>query len=828
MAALLQDFRYALRQFRKSPGFYGIAILTLGLGIGVNTAIFSMVDGLILRPLPILEPKQIYFLGFAGNGTNAEVQFSYPEFEQVRKQTTDVFSDMVPFIFGGLEGAQNSPNGLTVDGVTKPVQTVYVGGNFFPMLGIGPFQGRFILPSEGTVSGADSVVVLSYNYWQSRFGGDPSIVGKPAWINGRPATIVGIARKGFLGLTPIVETQAYLPLSMFSIENGTAEDFLTNAKMRSMLAFARVKNGTSVAQVQSALGVVGARLLNQYPRDSQNRELRAMPLRPPGLITGTGTNPFLKLTALFLILAGMVLALACTNVANLFLVRASVRGHEMAVRAALGAARSRLILQLLTESLLLALLGCIGGMAFGLLAAHLLSSLPFQSELPVTLDFGLDWRVFAYAFGVSLVTGVSVGILPALRASRGNLREVLREGGRTSTAWRQRTRSVLVAAEVGGALTLLIVAGLFVRSLSGVQNADLGFNPQSVLNFMFDAHEIGYQEAQGKSFYRGLLERARALPGVESASLASAVPLSGLESGDDLVIPGVEVPKGQPVPHTQTISVSSEYFKTMGAVLLRGREIIDSDNENSPRVAVINQAMAERYWPGQDPVGNFFTMSRDAKHPVTIIGVAKNSRMNQLYGAYDPLCYLPMTQNYAAVENLQIRTRQAPESLVREIHEIVQSLAPAMPVYGVRTMDDVLHGMNGLLLFEVGAGLAAGLGLLGLTLAIVGVYGVMSYSVSQRTKEIGIRMALGANPRDILTVVGLQGLTIVTLGIAGGLTAAFAVGRLVSDFLVGVSPSDPLTYVSLSLLLMIVALLASYVPARRATKVDPMVALRYE
>jgi len=782
MNGIAQDLRHAVRQLRKNPGIFSMAVLTLALGIGANTAIFSMVDWLVLRPLPIKDPGQMNFLVISGGAANSEPQFSYPEFAEIRQQTGDVFSGMSTFIFGGLEGAQSSPTGLTWNGVTKPVQTVYVSGNFFSVLGVTPYLGRFVLPTEGMVAGADPVVVLSYNCWQSRFDGDRSVVGQMAWINGHAVTVIGVAPKKFLGLTPIVETEAYLPLGMFSIENGTARDFLTNPTVRNMIVFGRAKLGTNMEQIQSALRVVGTRLLRQYPRESAVHNLQAMAMRPPGLMTGV--NPLPKLAALFLTLAGIVLALACVNVANLLLVRVGIRQREMAVRAALGAARGRLFRQLLTESLLLAGLGCVGGVVLGVGGSRLLSTVPLQSELPLILDFSLEWRVFAYAFAVAAVTGMVVGLVPALRLSRGNLREVLHEGGRTSTGGRQRMRSILVGVEVAGSLALLIVAGLLVRSLNGVQRSDLGFDPRPVLNLTVDPNEIGYKEAQAKPLFREILERTRALPGVQSASLASVIPLSESVAGADLIIPGNVVAKGQPPPHAENNSVSGGYFETMGMRLLRGRELSDADNEESARVAVINQAMAERYWPGQDPIGRSFAMLEDATHPITIVGIVKNSRMSQLYGAYDLIFYLPIAQNYAAVQTLQVRTKQSSQTMLHEIQEMVHSLAPAMPVYGVRTMTEALHGMNGLLLFEVGAGLAAALGSLGLTLAIVGVYGVMSYSVSQRTQEIGVRMALGAQRGDILRMVGRRGLLIVGTGLLVGLLAAFAVGHLVSDFLV--------------------------------------------
>jgi putative ABC transport system permease protein len=385
-----------------------------------------------------------------------------------------------------------------------------------------------------------------------------------------------------------------------------------------------------------------------------------------------------------------------------------------------------------------------------------------------------------------------------------------------------------VAVQVGGSLTLLIVASLFVRSLQGVQNTDLGFDPRGVLNLTLDPNEIGYTEAQSRVFYRAMLERARALPGVESASLASAVPLSDSVQTKELVIPGYAGSSDHEAPHAEFNAVSPGYFTTMRMGLNRGRDFSDADNENSTQVAVINQAMAERYWPGQDSLGKSFAVTSDATHTATIVGVVRNHRMGQLYGPFEPIFYLPVAQGNLPAETLQIRSAQSAWAIVPQVRAIAQSLAPAVPVYGVRTMTEVLHGGSGLLFFEIGASLAAALGLLGLILATVGVYGVMSYAVRQHTQEIGIRIALGAQRRDILAMVGRQGVLIVATGLAAGLLAALAVGRLVNDFLVGVASTDPVTYVGVSVLLVAVAGLATYVPTRRATKVDPMVALRYE
>ena len=824
---MMRDSRYALRQVTKNPGFFAIVVLTLGLGIGANTAIFSLVDWLVLRSLPISKPEQMQFLVFSRPAGNNEVQFSYPEFTEIQKQTAGIFSGMTPFIFGGLEGPQNAQNGLTVDGITKPIETVYVGSNFFALLGIAPAAGRLFLPAEGKTADADPVVILSYNYWKSRFSGDTTIVGRAAFINGHPVTVVGVTPKGFLGPTPLVEAQAYLPLGMYSIERGVAGDFLSNPKTRSMVAFARLKPEIRKSQMKSELAVIGQRLLKAFPRDGAMGELRANQLRPPGLISGA-VNPLPRLAGLFLILGGLVLALACVNVTNLFLVRSFGRQREMAVRAALGAGNGRLTRQLLTESLIVAVLGCALGILLGVGTTRLLRAVPLQVDLPFVLDFGFNWHVFLYAFAVATATAILVMLVPMMRVWRGNLQQTLHEGGRGSTGGRQRLRAVLVGGEVAACITLLVISGLFVRSLRGLQSADFGFNPQSVLNLTLDSNEIGYTEAQGRAFYSAILERTRALPGVDSASLASAVPLDDNVSGSDLVIQGVSAHPNSPVPYALHCDVSSGYFATNGIALIRGREFTDADNEHSAAVALVNRAMADRYWPGQDPVGRSFATATDPNHPLTVVGVTGNVRMNELYGPFELIFYRPITQSYAGVETLQIHSGRSPQELQSEVRNIAQSLSPTLPIYGVRRMSEVLHGGNGLLLFELGASLPATLGLLGLVLTLVGLYGLTSYTVSQRTQEIGIRMALGAQHHDILRVIGRQGFAVIAAGLTTGLLVAFIVGQLVGDFLVGVAPTDPITYLGVSVLLAMIALLATYVPVRRASRVDPVVALRHE
>jgi putative ABC transport system permease protein len=543
------------------------------------------------------------------------------------------------------------------------------------------------------------------------------------------------------------------------------------------------------------------------------------------------TNPGVLTLAssLFLTLAAALLVLACMNIANLFLARAVARQREVAMRAALGATRGRLIRQLLTESLLLALLGSAGGIIFGILAGRAMGSISMRTVLPMVLDFHFDWRTFSYALVAAAFTGVIVGIIPALRTARCNLNEILHEGGRTSTAGRQRLRSALVIAQVGSSLTILIVAGLFVRSLQNVQHSNLGFDPSHILNVTVDSHEAGYDENQTRQFQKVVLERARALPGVQSASLARSVPMG--YSGDYIrlaSIDGYHSAPGQRVPSAGINRVSPGYFQTMRIPLLQGRDIQDSDSQNSPRVAIVNQAFVERYWHERSAIGRHFTTPADPKQPIEVVGVAKDSREEDMFTTGEPFVYVPLAQDYDPIATIQLRTVSSAEALAPEVRGLIHSLEPAMPVFDVQPMTLALEGVNGFLLFRFAAALAGALGLIGLTLAVIGVYGVISYSGSQRTHEIGVRMAFGAQPVQILKMVLGHGFVIVGVGVFVGILAAGALARLVGSFLFEVAALDPLTYVSASLLLTFVAFAATYIPARRAMGLDPMAALRDE
>ncbi len=816
MDTILQDLRYGIRMLMKSPLFTTIAVLTLALGIGANTAIFSMVDSFLLRPLPVRAPYQLTVLTLEQNSKELQTEFSVADFDDIRNQTSNVFSEMMGYQFG--------LDGLSVNGKPDRILTNYVTGNYFQTLGLTPFLGRFTLPSEGKTPGADPVLVLSYSYWQTRFGADANVVGQKALIDGQPVTIIGVAPKGFRGMHSLLEAQGYLPFGMLSIE-AYPSDFMTNRNSRNLNVVARLKPGVSLQQAQAALNVVAQRLSQQYPESDKGLALGVFSERL-SRPEPSRDNPLPKISALFLVLAALVLVLACVNVANILLVRATVRQREMAIRAALGAARSRLIRQLLTESLLLGILGGAAGILLGMWASGLVSSINLKTQLPVRLEFGFDWRVFGYAFAAALFTGIVVGIVPALRASRRSLSETLHQGGRSVSSGRNRLRSALVVVQVGGSLMLLIVAALFTRSLQQAQRMNLGFDPANVLNVTMDPNEIGYNELQARAFYKELLQRLRALPGVQSASLAFSVPLGYYANGDTLQIEGYQPPPGQPPPSVLFNTVSTDYFKTLRVPMVSGRTFTDADDQKAQYVAIVNQTMAERFWPHQDPIGRQFKMASDTKHSVQVVGVAHDSVTR---GRKIPeYFYVPLAQNFSSIATLQVRTAAAPEGMIAAVQKEIAALAPDLPVFDVQTMTQGLYTANGFLRFQLGAAMTGALGALGLILAIVGVYGVISYTASQRTHEIGIRVALGAQPADILKLIFGQGLLIVGIGVVVGLVAASAIARLVGNFLVGVKSTDPLTYAAVSIMLVTVALLACYVPSRRAMRVDPMQALRHE
>ncbi len=825
MHSFWHDLRYAARTLRNSPSFTIIAVITLGLGMAVNTTIFSVINGLLLRPLPVPHAEQIVVLGLQQAGTPGNQKFSYPDYEDIRDQA-DCFSDVFAF--------QPTLSQFVVDGKGDHALLSRVSNNYFSALGIKPALGRLILPSEARTPGADSVVVLGYSYWQKRFAGAKDVIGKQVKIGNRPATIIGVAPQGFRGTYSLVDMNGYFPISA---PLGGQEDpdlavkrTWTDRTDRSINVLARLKPAVRVKQAQSSVSVIAQRLQQLHPDIDKALSFAVYPekLARPEPDTDN-TLPFVAIA--FTVLAGLVLLVACFNITNVLLVRATVRQREMGIRAALGAGRGRLIRQHLTESLLLALLGGAVGMLLASWAAGFLSALPLGTDLPISFEVQPDPQVYLFALAVVLLSGVVVGIIPALRVARTDVNTVLREGGRGSSDGKRRyfVRNSLVVAQLAGSMLLLIVAGLFMRSLGKAQKSYLGFNPDHILLLSIDVQQAGLNPAQGKQFFRQLDERISALPGVVSTGQAFTVPM-GVVSADGVVIPdGYPSDAGQKPPSIMFNPVTPSYFKTLQIPLKAGRVFTQADQEKAPQVAVINEAMASQLWPNQSAEGKFFTLKQSGGDThLQVVGVVANGRYKSVVGDPEPFFYVPMAQMYMEFRTFHVRTTVPPLTLAPEIQAEIQQLAPGVTATQVQTMSESLNGLNGFFFFRFGAQLSGTMGLLGLILAVVGVYSVVSYAASQRTHEIGIRMALGADPGDILKMMIRQSFLVIGVGIATGLLVAFAGTRAIASLLVGVSPSDPLTFAGVVVLLSGVAFLACWIPARRATRVSPLVALRYE
>jgi macrolide transport system ATP-binding/permease protein len=823
-----QDLLYAIRQLRKSPGFTLIVILTIALGIGANTAVFSVISG-YLRPLPVRSPDQIVVVAAdtKGDETGFRYRLSFLAIEDLRRETA-TFSDVFAFEVG--------LSGLAADGKTSQILYSVVSGNYLPALGLRPAAGRLFVSGEGEHPGSESLIVLGYNYWQKRFGGAASVVGKQVRIDGLAARVVGVTPREFHGTYGGADMDAYMQLDQFARQPfwESRTQLFTDRSRHAFTTLARLRPGVSIEQAQRSMDIFAQRLAAQYPATDIGISLRVIPetlARPMPLKLLAGVLPLVR--GFVLALGGLVLLLACMNVANLMLVRATIRQRELAIRAALGSGRGRLLRQLLTESLLLAFAGAAAGMLMGKWGKDAFASaIDLGVDFPTLLDFSFDWRVFAYALGATVFTGVVIGLWPALRASATNANLVLHEGrgdsGGGGNPSRQRARSALVAAQVAGSLVLLIVAGLFVRSLDRAQRMNLGFNPDHVLNVLLDSREAGYDRPRTLAFYRELERRVKELPGVQSVSLAFSSPLGYISIGDNVYVDGRPLRADEQPPVIGTNNVSPAYFDTLQLPLAHGRGFTEQDTESTRHVAVVNGTMAARFWPGQDAIGRRFRTNKPDGPVWEVVGVARDSKYLAVAEGSLPYFYLPLTQQYASMRVLQVRTAAPPERMATLVRRQIEALDADLPISDLRPMRQSMNGPAGFLIYRLGAMQASAMGLLGTLLAILGVYGVVSYGAAQRTHEIGIRLALGAQPGDIRRLVLRQGLVVVSGGIAAGLLGALALARLTGKLLLLVSSTDPLTFAGVTLLLAAIALWACYLPARRAMRVDPLVALRHE
>jgi putative ABC transport system permease protein len=810
METLLQDIRYGIRMMRKSPMVTLVAVISLALGISANTVIFSVVNSILLKSLPFHDPDRITLVwgNFPAEGKD-RTQVSATDVDDWRRQNT-VFEDVTTY--SGWSAT------LLGEGDSERIQGIQVGDGFFTIMRATPLLGRTFLPEEQQ-DGKDFVIVLGYGLWQRRFGGDPNVVGQQINLSGRPYTVVGVLPADFQPLpASLVDPRGeyYRPVAEPYDE--------TERSSRHLRAIARLKPGISLQQAQADMNVITGRLEQQHPRDNTGYAVRLATL-PEDTVGG------LRPTLLTLFGAvSFVLLIACANVGNLLLVRSAARQKEVAIRQALGAARTRLARQFLTESVMLAMAGGLVGLLLALWGVSLVESIGSQAT-PLLAAIRIDLRVLGFTAAISILTGLVFGLAPALNASKPDLSEMLKEGGRSSGAHagHNRLRSVLVMSEVAMATVLLISAGLLIKSVIRLRNVNPGFDAENRLTMIVSLSRAKYPKSQQwVDFYNQLGERLESVPGVKSAGFTSVLPFSGNFDGRGLAIEDHPRPAGEELSVDLYI-VTPAYAQTMALQLLRGRALTEQDTETTPLVALINETMATALWPGEDPIGKRIKFAGPARNPQpwrSIAGVVRDVKQYAL-DRKDPMqIYLPEAQYPTSFMTLVVHTSVDPKNLIAAVRGTMSEMDKDQAVYQIATMEQLLADSISLrrfsmLLLLIFAGVA-------LLLASVGIYGVISYSVTQRTCEIGVRLALGARRRDIIHLVVRQGIVMTLAGVGIGLVATFALTRLLAALLFNVSTTDPATFIIIPVALTIVALGACLVPARRAAKVDPMVALRYE
>lgn len=820
MDNLLKDLRYSLRMLWKNPGFTLIAVLALGLGIGANASIFSVFNGMLWRPLPVKDPQQLVSVNIKSRSVDFPLNLSYPDFEDYRKLKA-IFSDLLIYA--------PSPVNFGAEGRPERAWAELVSGNYFAMLGLEAVRGRTFAPDEGWVLGKDPLIVLSYKYWQRRFDGDPGIIGRAVQVNGHPFTVIGVASEHYRGAYFFLEPDFYMPVTVINLLDASQANTLTKRSAVGFRVLGRLQPGITPAQAMAAAEPTDRRLAQEFPDSHKDASLLVIPelqARPePGL------GGFMSTAVIvFMLLVGLVLLIACANVANLILARANGRRKEIATRTALGATRWRMMRQLLTESVLLALFGGIVGLLFARWAAMALMSIHIPTDIPLRLfDLRMDWRIFGFSFLAALLTGVVAGLIPAFQASRSDLADVLKAGGRSGggSAGHHRLRNALVVAQVAVSLLLLACAGFFIRSLQNSAHVDMGFRVDHTLMLTVDLGLQGYKEDRGQQFYKQLAERVKALPGVRDAAIASYIPM-GYDADLVNVYPEGQVQEEKAKTETAFKDlVQPSYFRTVGVRVTRGREFTEADTANASKVAIVNETFAQKIWPGQDPIGKIFRTAQNGP-PIQVVGLTPTGKYLFLYESPQMYVYFPLAQRYASGATLFVHSVDDPAQLVASVREQVSQLDSGLPVFNIMTMDSHVRYGKPLLPARLGAMLVGAFGLLGLILASVGVYGVVAYSVSQRTQEIGIRTALGAQRSAVLGLVLKQGMSMAVIGTAIGIALAFLLFRGLRTVLYGVQSTDLPTLAVVSALLLAVAFVASYVPAWRATQVDPVIALREE
>ena len=808
MESLLQDIRFALRGLRKAPGFALVAVLTIGLGVGVNTTVFTWMRTLVLRPFPgVQRSDRLVALYTRPPTTDADWAISYLTYRDWHEGAR---------AFEGIAVSHNEQLGLRLGGPPERVWGQLISANYFDVLGVRPEVGRGFLPDEERT--AAPVAVISHRLWRRTFAGDLGVVGRRVMLNGRDMTIVGVAPERFAGLTPGLAFDVWLPVTLQPSLMPTRHSRVAERGERWLQAFARLREGASLEQACGDLAAVQSRVAKAYP-DETGFTSRVLRLGESG-----PAAQMVPLLSALLGVTGLVLLIACADLASLLLARATGRTREIGIRLALGAGRGRLIRQLLTESVLLSLAGGAAGVLFALWARDAIVPLLPAESVPIGLDFGTDPAVLLFALAVAVATGLVFGLAPALQASKPDLVSALKSAVGPGHGGKLRAQNALVAGEIALCVVSLVCAGLFVRGLQRAQTVDPGFRePESVLLVTTDFAFSGYGDSTGQALADRLLDQVRALPGVSTASLASIVPLGFMGGESDYTQAEGYTPQQRENMIVAFNNVGSEYFSTLGIPIVQGRAIDRTDGRDALPVAVVNEAFARRYFPGTSPLGR--TVDQDGRR-MTVVGVAGDGKYTSLTEAPQPLVYRPYSQHYVPYITLHVRSAGDPRRLERALRAAFERTDPNLPFLDVRTLEEQMGVVT--LFQRVGTWMLVAFGALALGLAAVGVYGVLSHSVGQRTREIGVRMAVGASRRDVLALIVGGAMRLALAGLAAGLVLAAGAGRLLRSQIFGVSPLDPVTFVGVIALLAAVALLAAWLPARRAARVDPIVALQAE
>jgi predicted permease len=834
MGTLLQDVRYGIRMLAKSPGFTAIAVLTLALGIGANTAIFSLTDQVLLRFLPVAHPEQLVVLrspgpnpGHTSSDGDEAASFSYPMYKDLRDHSQ---------AFSGLLSRYAVALNVSARGTTERTDGELVSGNYFEVLGVQPALGRIFTPEDETAPGANSVAVLSYGYWTRRFGKDPSILNKQLDVNGTALTVVGVARAGFSGIQIGQAPEVFIPMTM-KARMTPNWDGLADRKDHWLAIVGRLKSGFAPAKAEAAIAPTYRAILESeaplMKLSGQNgqRFLDKKILLTPGshgrpTLQRDAEAPLLSLTAM----VGLILLIACANLASLLVARGEARQREIAVRLAMGAGRWRLIRQLLTESLLLAAAGGLAGALFASWTLDTLVGSLREGAGVIGLEARLDFRVFVFAFGISILTGVLFGFAPAIRATRASPQSALKDQGAGASDGRSnvRLRKWLMLSQVSLTAVLLAAAGFFAQSLWNIKRQNLGVRADHIIEFSVAPGLNRYSPPQTAAFFERLREGIGALPGVRSASATKVAVFKGDDWGSNITVEGYTP---QPDEDTSVLrnSVGPGYFATMGTPLLAGREFDERDHADSPKVAIINEMLARRYFAGRNPIGMHLAIGAGTNvHPdIAIVGVVKDSKHSDAREDIRPFVYQPYTQDSGLAEaTFYVRTSQDPAALGVTLRKLVQGYDANLPIYELRTLAEQVD--DSVFTDEFVAFFSVCLGILAALLAAIGLYGVLAYVVTRRTREIGVRMALGATQKDVAWMILREVVRMLAVGLSVGLLAAFALGRLIESQLFGVKASSPIVFAAAAGLLVGVALVAGWLPARKAAKVDPMVALRYE